>query len=65
METNVRNNFIFLFRWIALSSAFFVGCVSVLTWTAMIDTQHETYELVSEPSWNSIALAYGILAFQV
>lgn len=55
----------FLFRWIASSSVFFVGSVSVLTWIAMYDTQRDIYAPIPEPSWNSVALAYGLLAFQV
>lgn len=53
------------FRWIALSSAFFVCSVSVLTWIAMMDTPIEVLGSIAEPSWNNVALAYGILAFQV
>ncbi|XP_050064150.1 uncharacterized protein LOC114122862 isoform X2 [Aphis gossypii] len=51
-------------KWIASSSVFFVGSVSVLTWISMYDTQREIYEPIPEPSWNSVALAYGLLAFQ-
>jgi len=32
---------------------------------AMVDTQSEINASISEPSWNSVALAYGIIAFQV
>lgn len=59
------NNRVISFRWIAVSSVFFVGSVSVLTWMAMVDTQSEINLSISEPSWNSVALAYGIIAFQV
>lgn len=31
----------------------------------MLDTQREIEAFIPEPSWNSVALAYGILAFQV
>jgi len=48
-----------------VSSIFSVGSVSVLTWIAMLGTQNEIYAPVAEPTWNSIALAYGMLAFQV
>ncbi|VVC26998.1 Amino acid transporter, transmembrane domain [Cinara cedri] len=51
-------------KWIALSSVFSVCFVSVLTWIAMMDTQREEYQTIGGPSWNSVALAYGILAFQ-
>ncbi|CAI6367266.1 unnamed protein product [Macrosiphum euphorbiae] len=51
-------------KWIASSSVFFVGSVSVLTWIAMYDTQRDIYAPIPEPSWNSVALAYGLLAFQ-
>jgi len=61
----LHNGFIFSIRWIASSSVFFVGSVSVLTWIAMYSTQREMYAPIPEPSWNSVALAYGLLAFQV
>ncbi|XP_025424505.1 amino acid transporter AVT1D-like isoform X2 [Sipha flava] len=51
-------------KWIALSSVFFVGSVSVLTWITMFDTPREVDAFLPETSWDSIALAYGILAFQ-
>ncbi|XP_026812735.1 amino acid transporter AVT1D [Rhopalosiphum maidis] len=51
-------------KWIASSSVFFVGSVSVLTWISMYNTQREMYAPILEPSWNSVALAYGLLAFQ-
>ncbi|XP_050441763.1 uncharacterized protein LOC126846425 [Adelges cooleyi] len=51
-------------KWLASISVFTVSSVCVLTWIAMLNTESEMYVPVPDPTWDAVALAYGILAFQ-
>ncbi|XP_050523505.1 uncharacterized protein LOC126895557 [Daktulosphaira vitifoliae] len=45
-------------------SVFTVVSVCALTWIIMMQIPNDINYPVAEPSWNTIALAYGVLAFQ-
>jgi len=58
----------FICRWLAVASVSTVCCAALLTWICMLtdDTLPEGFQPRSTPpSWEAIAIAYGILAFQV
>ncbi|XP_059488359.1 uncharacterized protein LOC132204082 [Neocloeon triangulifer] len=52
-------------KWLAGTSVFTVGSVGVLTWVTMItDTRDLEIAPVPAISWEAIAVAYGVIAFQ-
>ncbi|KAK3926752.1 Amino acid transporter AVT1B [Frankliniella fusca] len=54
-------------KWLAVTSVCTVLSVAVLTWICMLqdDTLPATYNPIwTQPSWEALAIAYGIIAFQ-
>lgn len=54
-------------KWLAVTSVCTVLSVAVLTWTAMVqdDSLPAGYNpMWTKPSWEALAIAYGIIAFQ-
>ncbi|XP_075233164.1 uncharacterized protein LOC142331271 isoform X2 [Lycorma delicatula] len=51
-------------KWLVVSSSGVVVAVSFLTWISIIGANVPSRTAVPAPSWEAIAIAYGILAFQ-
>ncbi|KAK9498655.1 hypothetical protein O3M35_003236 [Rhynocoris fuscipes] len=51
-------------KWVGVISAVSVLSTSLLTWYCLMDTDSEEETIVPPPSWKSVVIAYGILAFQ-
>ncbi|KAL1131376.1 hypothetical protein AAG570_010993 [Ranatra chinensis] len=51
-------------KWLALVSVFTVTAASILTWVCLIKIEVDSPPPVPSPTWESVAIAYGILAFQ-
>lgn len=51
-------------RWLAAISVLTVISVSALTWVCVLLDDKPTIRQIPQPTWEAVAIAYGIIAFQ-